>query len=35
MSIDLYVAIIDTSILILLLVWSGLDRSNIYFRDKK
>lgn len=34
MTIDHYVAIIDTAILILLLVWSWMDRNNIYFRDK-
>jgi hypothetical protein len=35
MSIDLYVAIVDTSILALLLVWSWMDRNNVYFSDGK
>lgn len=29
---DIYVAWIDTAILILLLGWSWMDRNNIYFR---
>lgn len=35
MSIDLYTAIIDTGILVLLVVWSWLDRKQIYFGDKQ
>lgn len=35
MTIDLYTAVIDTGILILLLAWSWMDRNNIYFKDKK
>lgn len=35
MNIDHYVAFIDTSILVLLLVWSWMDRNNIYFKDKE
>jgi len=35
MNIDHYVAGIDTCILILLLVWSYMDRNNIYFKDKE
>jgi len=34
MTIDLYTAIIDTGILVLLLVWSWMDRNNIYFKSK-
>jgi hypothetical protein len=33
-EIDIYTAIIDTCILGLLLVWSWMDRNNIYLRDK-
>lgn len=33
-SIELYTAIIDTGILILLVVWSCLDHKQIYFGDK-
>jgi hypothetical protein len=32
MIIDLYVAVVDTSILILLLAWAWMDRNNIYFK---
>lgn len=35
MNIDHYVAAIDTSILLLLLAWSWMDRNNIYFKEKK
>ncbi len=31
---DLYVAVIDTAIFVLLLVWSIMDRCNLYFRGK-
>ena len=34
MTIELYNAVIDTCILVLLLVWSYLDRKQIYFDDK-
>jgi hypothetical protein len=32
--VDIYTATIDTCILLLLLVWSYMDRNNIYFREK-
>jgi hypothetical protein len=35
MTIDHYVAVVDTGILILLLVWSWMDRHNIYLKRKK
>lgn len=35
MNVDIYTAIIDTAILILLLGWSWMDRNNIYFKEKK
>jgi hypothetical protein len=35
MNVDVYTAIIDTAILVLLLGWSWLDRHNIYFGKKK
>jgi hypothetical protein len=35
MTIDHYVAVIDTGILILLLLWSWMDRNNIYFKERK
>jgi len=34
MSIDLYVAVVDTSIFLLLVGWSIMDRCNLYFRNK-
>ncbi len=34
MNVDIYVAIIDTLIFILLVGWSFMDRNNIYFKDK-
>lgn len=34
MNIDQYVAVVDTSIFILLIAWSTLDRFNVYFRNK-
>lgn len=34
MTVDHYVAVVDTCILGLLLVWSWMDRNNIYFKDK-
>ena len=34
MTVDLYTAIIDTGIFILLLIWSYMDRNQIYL-DKK
>lgn len=33
--IEMYAAIIDTMILVLLLAWSWMDRNNIYFKDRK
>jgi hypothetical protein len=33
-SIDLYTAVIDTLIFVLLLAWSFMDRTNRYFREK-
>lgn len=36
MTVDIYTAIIDSCILLLLVVWSWMDRNNIYIRkDKK
>lgn len=35
MTVDHYMAIIDTGILTLLLVWSWMDRNNLYFKEKK
>lgn len=32
--IDLYVAVVDTAILVLLIGWSVMDRFNVYFRKK-
>lgn len=34
MNWEIYTAIIDTSILVLLAVWSYLDRTNKYFKAK-
>lgn len=34
-TIDHYTAFIDTCILVLLLVWSWMDRNNIYFKSKE
>jgi len=34
MTVDHYTAAVDTAILLLLLVWSWLDRHNIYFKEK-
>lgn len=34
MTVDHYMAIIDTGILALLIVWSWMDRNNIYLKDK-
>jgi len=34
MTVELYTAIVDTCILVLLLGWSWMDRNNIYFRKK-
>ena len=34
MTVDHYTAVIDTCIFVLLLVWSYLDRKQIYFDDK-
>ena len=34
MTIELYNAVIDTCIFVLLLAWSYLDRKQIYFDDK-
>jgi hypothetical protein len=35
MTIDHYVAVIDTCILVLLIGWSFMDRMNIYLRKSK
>lgn len=35
MTIDLYVAIVDTAILTLLLKWAWMDRHNQYLADSK
>lgn len=35
MTVDHYMAIIDTCILVLLMGWSWMDRNNIYFKEKK
>ena len=34
MTVEHYTAIIDTCILVQLLIWSYLDRKQIYFDDK-
>ena len=34
MNADIFIAIVDTLILLLLLAWSYMDRNNIYFKDK-
>ena len=34
MTIELYNAVIDTGIFVLLVAWSYLDRMQIYFKDK-
>ncbi len=34
MTLELYVAIVDTLILLILIVWSYMDRNNIYIKDK-
>lgn len=35
MNIELYVAVIDTLILMLLVAWAYMDRHNIYFKRKR
>ena len=35
MTIDHFIAFIDTCILVHLLVWAWMDRNNIYFKEKK
>lgn len=35
MTVDHYMAIVDTGILVLLIVWSWMDRNQIYFKDKE
>lgn len=35
MKVEIYTAIIDTMILVLLLAWSYMDRNQIYFGGKK
>jgi hypothetical protein len=35
MRIETYTAIVDTCILLLLLVWSWMDRNNIYISEKE
>ena len=35
MNVDHYMAVVDTGILALLLVWSYMDRNNIYFKKKE
>lgn len=35
MTLDTYVAVVDTSILALLIAWAWLDRHNIYFTKDK
>ena len=32
--VDIYTAVIDTAIFVLLLGWSWLDRHNIYFKSR-
>lgn len=34
MTVDHYIAAVDTAILALLLVWAWMDRHNIYFKEK-
>ena len=34
MTCELWTAIVDTAILVLLLAWSWMDRMNIYIREK-
>lgn len=34
MTLDEYLAIVDTAILVVIVVWALLDRTNTYFRKK-